>query len=86
MRVWLSEFTHLRLERYAQMKLPPILTDDRGYKLVDLPEKTVVQAELKFPGNVDSAINFAISHSERVNRMRRKALGEGALGEGPEAA
>lgn len=77
MRIWLSEFTHARLERHYQIKLPPVLTDDRGFKLVDVPDGAVIQAEAKFPGNVDSAINFAISHSERVKRMRRKALGDG---------
>lgn len=81
-RVWLSEFTHKRLERFMQMKLPPVLTDSRGFKLVELPEETIRNVAKQFPGNTDSGINFAISHVERSNRLR--SLED--RGSGPEAA
>lgn len=70
MRIWLSEFTHRRLEAHMQMKFPPILVDERGFRLVSLIDEVVAKATSRWPGNADSAINFAISHNERSARLR----------------
>lgn len=70
MRIWLSEFTHRRLERHMQMSFTPVLRDDRGFVLVSLPEETIVKATKKWGPNADAAINFAISHNERSARLR----------------
>lgn len=80
-KVWLSEFTHKRLEAHMQMKFPPILTDDRGFRLIEMNEKVIQKATTRWPGNADTAINFAISHNERSARLRATSHGSG-----PEAA
>lgn len=65
MKIWLSEFTCRRLEAHMSMKFPAILTDDRGFRLVELPAAIVEKAERKWPGELDTAINFAISQNQR---------------------
>lgn len=58
------------------------MVDSCGFHLVELPDGLVTQAQKHFPGNADSAINFAISHMERARRIKLDTI----MGNGPEAA
>lgn len=70
MKVWLSEFTYWRLSAHSKSEdvvenIPVFAIDERGFFLIDLPEKMVDRITQKFGAHMDTAVNFTINHAQR---------------------